>query len=282
MNRYLIITPCRDEAEFARRTLESVTRQTVPPALWVIVDDGSTDETPQILAEYARRFDYIRVIRREDRGRRSVGPGVIDAFYAGYEAIDPQRFDYICKLDLDLELPPGYFERLFQKFDADPRLGTASGKSWISVRGRSVPERSGDQFSQGQTKLYRMQCFREIGGFVREVMWDGIDCHRCRMLGWKAASFRDPELRFLHLRVMGSSFRSIYRGRMRWGFGQYYMGTHPLYALAIAVYRMAERPWVVGGLLIGLGYYSAWFRGRPRYDDCDPPEPVVLRDGRQW
>src|SRR5262249_28737618 len=91
--RYALITPCRDEAAFARRTLDSVVAQTVLPALWLIVDDGSTDDTPAILAEYAARFDFIRLLRRDDRGRRSVGPGVVDAFYAGYETIDPAQFD---------------------------------------------------------------------------------------------------------------------------------------------------------------------------------------------
>jgi hypothetical protein len=142
---------------------------------------------------------------------------------------------------------------------------------------RLVWERSRDDMSQGQTKLYRVACFRAIGGFVPEVMWDGIDCHRCRMLGWKAASYRDAALRFIHLRPMGSSFRSIYRGRVRWGYGQYYMGTHPLYALAISVYRMAERPWVIGGVLLGAGYVGSWLRRLPRYED-----PAFRRHLRAW
>src|SRR5436189_3614691 len=98
--------------------------------------------------------------------------------------------------------------------------------------------------SVGMTKFYRTTCFREIGGFVREVMWDGIDCHRCRMFGWKALSLRDPELQIVHLRQMGSSHKSVFHGRLRWGRGQFFMGTHPLYLLAIAAYRMAERPWI--------------------------------------
>src|SRR5947209_8249847 len=101
--RYLLITPCRDEAKFARRTLESIARQTVVPAQWLIVDDGSTDDTPQILAEYASKLPYLRIIRREDRGYRKLGGGVIDAFYEGYNSINPDEFDFLCKLDLDLD-----------------------------------------------------------------------------------------------------------------------------------------------------------------------------------
>src|SRR4051794_36523737 len=113
--RYCLITPCRDEAKFARRTLESIVRQTVQPMLWVIVDDGSRDETPQILDEYAAKYPFIKVIRRADRGDRKLGGGVIDAFYAGYDTINPTDFDYVCKLDLDLDIPARYFEALMEK-----------------------------------------------------------------------------------------------------------------------------------------------------------------------
>ena len=267
--RLLIISPVRNESAFLQRTIDSMVAQTVRPRAWLIVDDGSSDETPTIAQRAADQHSWIRLHRRADRGVRKVGGGVIEAFDEGLSQFNLDEFDYVCKLDGDLEFVPTYFERLFAKFDADPRLGTASGKSWIRIGGRLVPERTGDEFSQGQTKLYRIECFRQIGGFVREVMWDGIDCHRCRMLGWKAASFRDPELRFIHLRPMGSSFRSIYRGRMRWGYGQYFMGTHPLYAAAITAYRMFERPWLLGGVLIGFGYFAAWLRRRPRYDHAE-------------
>ncbi len=263
----LIISPVRDEAAYLQQTIDSMVAQTVRSLTWLIVDDGSKDETPQIAERAAAEHPWIRLYRRPDRGRRKVGGGVIEAFNDGLSQFNLDDFDYVCKLDGDLRFQPVYFERLIEKFEADPRLGTASGKSFIEVGDRLVPERTGDDFSQGQTKLYRVKCFREIGGFVREVMWDGIDCHRCRMLGWQARSFRDPELRFIHLRTMGSSFRSVYHGRLRWGYGQYFMGTHPFYALAIAAYRMRERPWIVGGLLILAGYAGSWLRRRPRYAD---------------
>ena len=266
--RYALITPCRDEAEFARRTLDSVVAQTARPALWVIVDDGSTDETPAILAEYAARFDFIRVVRREDRGRRSVGPGVVDAFYAGYSTIDPTEFDYLCKLDLDLDLPLRYFELLMRRMEAEPRLGTCSGKPYyLEPAGRLVSERCGDETSVGMTKFYRVDCFQQLGGFVREVMWDGIDCHRCRMLGWIARSWDDPELRFIHLRPMGSSENGILTGRLRAGRGQYFMGTSIAYMTATAVHRMRWPPLVIGGLAMWWSYVSNLIRRTPRYDD---------------
>ncbi len=252
-----------------RRTLDTVLRQSVLPALWVIVDDGSTDQTLDILAEYAQRFDYIRIIRRADRGRRNVGPGVVEAFYDGYQSIDPEAFDYICKLDLDLDLPQDYFEQLMKRMEAEPRLGTCSGKPYFcTADGTLVSEACGDETSVGMTKFYRVACFLDIGGFVPQVMWDGIDCHRCRMQGWIACSWDEPVLRFIHLRPMGSSYRSIWTGRMRHGFGQYFMGTSFVYMTASAIYRMTRRPYVLGGLLMWWGYVSSMLLRKDRYDDA--------------
>src|SRR5438105_15818394 len=95
--RYCLITPCRDEAKYARRTIECILAQTIKPALWVIVDDGSSDETPNILREYAARVPWIRIITRGDRGDRKLGGGVIEAFDAGYASINPDDFNYVCK-----------------------------------------------------------------------------------------------------------------------------------------------------------------------------------------
>ena len=277
--RYCLITPCRDEAKYARRTLDSVCGQSVPPALWVIVDDGSTDETPQILAEYAQRYPFIDVLTRSDRGQRKVGPGVIDAFYAGLERVEGtgglDRFDYVCKLDLDLDMPRGYFEELMRRMEEEPRLGCCSGKAWYpapsnadeSFDGELISEGISDEMSVGAAKFYRTACFQQIGGFVREVMWDGIDCHRCRMLGWMACSWDDPQLRFLHLRPMGSSHKGILKGRMRHGYGQYFMGTGLVYMTASAIFRLTHPPRIRGGLAMWWGYLRSWLRREPRYDD---------------
>src|SRR6185436_373929 len=266
---YVLISPCRDEAKHMRRTLDSVAAQTLPPALWVVVDDGSTDDSPAILREYAAKLPWLRVVTRKDRGGRSVGPGVIEAFYAGLEAVELDAFEYVCKLDLDLDLPPRYFERLIGRMEANPRLGTTSGKPYFHAPGGAlVPETIGDEMSVGASKFYRTACFREIGGFVRQVMWDGIDCHRARMLGWTAESVDEPELRFLHLRPMGSSQKGgIWAGRMRTGFGQYFMGTSALFVLASAVFRLPKHPVLYGSAAILWGYFSSAARGLARYED---------------
>ncbi len=268
-NRYLLISPCRDEADFMRQTLDTVVAQSVRPAKWVIVDDGSTDATPEILAEYAAKHDWITVVTRKDRGRRAVGPGVIEAFYAGYESVNPDDYDFLCKLDLDLRLPPRYFEILMQRMTAEPLIATCSGKAYIEQDGQLIYERHGDETSLGMTKFYRVSSFKKIGGFVREVMWDGIDCHCCRMHGWIACSWNEPDLRFVHLRPMGSSQQSIYTGRQRHGYGQYFMGTGFIYLLASAVSRLNEKPYVLGSLAMLWGWVSSAVLGKPRYDNLE-------------
>ncbi|HTL28830.1 MAG TPA: glycosyltransferase family A protein [Tepidisphaeraceae bacterium] len=266
--KYCLITPCRDEAKFARRTLDSIAKQTVQPALWVIVDDGSRDQTPQILEEYAAKLPYIKIVRRADRGDRKLGGGVIDAFYAGYDTIDPNDFDYVCKLDLDLDIPPSYFESLMERMEADPRIGTCSGKPYFPAEdGTLVSEKCGDENSVGMIKFYRTSCFQDIGGFVRELMWDGIDCHRCRMLGWIAVSWDDPAIRFTHLRAMGTSHKNWWTGRVRHGVGQYFMGTTPVYMLASSLSRMVHPPIVLGSLAMLWGYFRSALTGKQRYDD---------------
>jgi biofilm PGA synthesis N-glycosyltransferase PgaC len=264
---YLLISPCRDEAQYMRQTLDTVVSQSVLPARWIIVDDGSTDETPKILAEYAAKHPWITVVTRQNRGHRAVGPGVIDAFYAGYEAINPADYEFVCKLDLDLRLPPRYFESLMQRMHANPRIATCSGKAYVEEGGRLLNEGHGDETSLGMTKFYQVSAFAAMGGFVREVMWDGIDCHRCRMMGLVACSWDEPELRFVHLRPMGSSQQSIYTGRMRHGYGQYFMGTGFLYILASAIKKIPEKPYLLGAVYMLWGWLKSALQGKPRYND---------------
>jgi poly-beta-1,6-N-acetyl-D-glucosamine synthase len=250
-----------------RQTIDSVLAQTLLPTEWVIVDDGSTDDTADILAEYAARHVWMKIVTRPDRGRRSVGPGVIDAFYTGYKVLACSDYAFLCKLDLDLRLPPRYFEILITRMNVNPLIATCSGKAYVEENGRLVDERHGDDTSLGMTKLYRRGCFERIGGFVREVMWDGIDCHQCRMQGWIACSWDEPELRFIHLRPMGSSQQSIYVGRMRHGYGQYFMGTGFLYMAASALGRVNQKPYVLGSVAMLWGWLKAALQRKPRFEN---------------
>lgn len=276
--RYAVITPCRNEAEYLPITIETMVAQTVRPTVWVIVDDGSTDATPSIVEAASAKHPWIRLVRRKDRGARAVGGGVIEAFNEGLATIDLDDYEYVCKLDADLGLPPLYFQRLIERMESDPLLGNFSGKTYIRTGGdRWVSERMGDENAIGPTKFYRVSCFKQIGGFVKQVCWDGIDGHMCRMKGWKALSLDEDDIRVKHYRPHGSSQQSIWVGRKRWGRGKYFMGSSPLYMLGVAVYRAIERPFFVGSLGLLVGYVNAWRSGHERFD-----EPSYLRHLRRY
>ena len=277
--RYLVVTPCRDEADYIARTIETMCQQSVRPTLWVIVDDGSTDNTPDIVEAASRSHDFIKVLTRTDRGERRVGPGVIEAFYAGLESVPDWRvFDYVCKMDADLELPARYFERLMEEMEQEPHLGAVSGKMFLrDSKGRLHHERRGDDHAAGPTKFYRMSCFEHIGGFVRMVGWDGIDGHMCRQRGWMARSIVDDELQVVHLRQMGSSQVGLLHGRVRGGEGKWRIGSSAWYVFVTAIYRLFDPPVAIGALAMVYGYIRAMLRGVPRMSD-----PVYFRHLRRY
>lgn len=275
--RYVVIMPSRDEESLIQNTLDCLAAQTIVPARLVIVDDGSTDRTGAIADDAAARHDWVRVVHRGDRGERKVGGGVVDAFYSGYDALDIDDYAYVCKLDADLTFEPGYFEELMRRMEDDPKLGGASGKPYVPIEGTLHREGMIDEMVAGQANFWRRACWEQIGGFVREVMWDGIVFHRARMFGWTTRSFDDEPLRLIHHRLMGSSQKSVIHGRLRWGRGQWFMGTHPLYIIASGVNRMRERPFVIGGLCIIAGYFIAAAKGVPRYED-----PEFREHLHQW
>ena len=267
--RYCLVCPCRDEEQYAARTIDSVLAQSEPPALLVVVDDGSTDATPAILADRLGGVDFARVVPSDRGGRRVLGAGVVVAFNRGLAEVDLDEVDYVCKLDLDLDLPPGYFAAMMDLMERDERLGTVSGKPFFTgADGQVHQEISGDENSVGMAKFYRVQAFRDIGGLVPELMWDGIDCHELRRKGWRAMSTADPAVAFEHLRPMGSSDRGVLRGRRRHGQGQWFMGSSLPFVLVSAVRRGLFPPAVTGSANLLWGYVWAAVRRAPRYADA--------------
>ena len=250
--------------------MRSIARQTVKPVQWVIVDDGSMDDSMAIVARWRAEMPFIKVVTRAV-GARQVGAGVIRAFNEGLAAVDVD-YDFICKFDVDLELPERYFEVMLERMAADPALGTCSGKAYYRHprTGALVSELCGDETSVGMIKFYRRACFEAIGGFVVDNGWDGFDGHQARWHGWRAVSWDDPEIRFIHLRPMGSSQKSIYHGRARHGDGQYRIGSHPLFFAAAALHRAVRQPpYITGASYYVLGYLKAMASDTQRLGDDD-------------
>lgn len=265
----VIVSPVRDESKLIENTLNSMIAQTVRPLEWVIVDDGSTDNTAEIVEKYAKKYSFIRLIPNENRGFRKLGGGVISAFKFGLAQVNHRDYQFLAKLDGDMSFGPKYLEVMFEAFKRDARLAAVSGKVLRPEQGGYVSEWIIDEHVAGQFKLYRRSAFEEIGGFVEEVMWDGIDVHMSRMKGWNTQSFDHPDARLIHHRLMGSSDKNVLRGRLRWGRGIYFMGYHPLYAIASGIFRMREKPVLIGGLLIIFGYFRAAVQRIPRYENME-------------
>ncbi len=265
LGTYSIISPVRNEAKYIERTIASVVRQEHRPLEWIIVDDGSNDVTPKIAEAAAAQHAWIKVIRRQNRGFRQPGQGVVEAFNEGLAQLENKQPDFVCKMDGDLEFAPDYFATLLRKFAQNPRLGMASGVTYLPLaNGKIMQEKVAPDYVVGPIKLYRRACFEDIGGLEPHLGWDTIDVYRARMHGWETANYR--ELIVLHLRQMGTA-KGIVWGKMKTGMGEHYYGSHPLFVVARCIYRMSERPYVIIGVSIALGYLQAFVRREPRMND---------------
>lgn len=260
---YVVVTPARDEAEHLQRTVESVVAQTTKPARWVIVNDGSSDETGAIADAWAGRYSWISVVHRLDRGCRQAGSGVVDCFYDGLRAVTV-AWDYLVKLDADLVLGTDYFSQCLERFQGSPRLGIAGGGIYHAKDGALVLERNPRFHVRGATKMYRRQCWLEIDGLMPVVGWDTIDEVRANMLGWETRTFDD--LRVVHLRPTGTA-DGVLRDLAKNGRANYVCGYHPLYLAAKVTKRVFRRPVLVGALSLVYGYLRARWERQERVRD---------------
>jgi biofilm PGA synthesis N-glycosyltransferase PgaC len=262
---YVVITPVRNEEDYVSRTIDSVARQTLLPRQWVVVDDGSTDLTADILDAAARSCDWITVVRRPDRGFRKSGGGVVDAFYDGYAALHDSRWEFIVKLDGDLSFDPDYFEACFAHFADDPRLGIGGGTILVQDNGQLRVDTPGAPpfHIRGATKIYRRKCWDQISPLVRAPGWDTIDEVRANMHGWSTRTLHDVSL--VQHRPTGSNdgdWRHWYKN----GVANYITGYHPLFMLAKCVKRAFQRPHVAAAALCA-GFCSGYLKRLPRVQD---------------
>jgi biofilm PGA synthesis N-glycosyltransferase PgaC len=256
----VLITPAHNEARFIAKTLASMVAQTVPPERWVIVDDGSTDNTAEIIQGYAKRYPWIELVQRPQRPNRNFAAKV-EAFNLGLERLGSVQFDVIGNLDGDVSFEPGYMEFLMRKFIEDPELAVA-GTPFIEDDGYDSAKDSfeGENYVAGPCQLFRYECFKDIGGYVPHAAGgiDWIAVMTARMKGWKVRSF--PDKRFHHHRSLGTAGRSSFAASFSYGEKDYYLGNSPVWELFRVAYRMAKPPLLVDGLALLLGYCWAAVR----------------------
>jgi glycosyltransferase involved in cell wall biosynthesis len=262
--KYVIITPAHNEEAYIRFTLDSVVTQTVKPDQWIIVDDGSTDNTAKILQEYVERYPWIKQVNLPGDGSRELGVRVVQVFYEGFKLIESE-YDFIVKLDADLSFASDYFEHLLQKFTEESQLGIAGGVLYIPVKNQWRLEKVPVDHVRGATKVYRKACFDEIGGLPRVNGWDGIDEWRAQMKGWKTHSYN--ELIVHHFRPTGFSYGK-WRRYTKEGEDVFFLGYPWLVVLVRSLYRcLSERPSLVRGIGTFWGYLLSWLSHKPRFDD---------------
>lgn len=266
---FIVITPARNEAGYLEQTIKSVLSQTLFPAAWVIVDDGSTDDTGRIAAEAAGANSWIKVHTRPDRGHPDWGGGVVGAIYEGLAQVSNSHYEFIFNIDADIVLAPRYFEGMLEKFDANPKLGIAVGNIYDLVNGKLAKERGQTQGMGGAVKCWRRTCFEQIGGLVPGESWDAIDCIQAIRHGWQTATFLDPDLLALHLRPWRGPFSLVCRNWARRGRALHFAGAHPLWVLAGTLYHMASRPYLIGGLSLLIGYLNACLQKAKQFEDSE-------------
>jgi len=261
--KYVLITPARNEAAFIELTLQSIAAQTVKPEKWVVVSDGSTDGTDELVLKYAAQHSWIELVRTPERKERNFA-GKVHAFNAGYARMAGVDYQVIGSLDADISVDEGYFEFLLGKLNDDPQLGlvgtpfSEGGGSVYDYRFVSIEHVS------GACQLFRRECFEAIGGYVpvKGGCIDHIAVITSRMKGWKTRTFTEKVSQ--HHRTMGTAQQGILRARWKNGGKDYSVGNHPAWEFFRMVRQMSQRPRIIGGLMVMGGFLWDTVRSKPR------------------
>jgi poly-beta-1,6-N-acetyl-D-glucosamine synthase len=271
--RLALVTPARNEAQFIEQTIRSVISQTVKPARWIIVSDGSTDGTDEIVSRYVSEHPWIELVQMPQRRERHFA-GKVHAFDAGYARLSETDYDVIGNLDADITFDEEYFEFLLQKFIENPRLGV--GGTPFQDEGVQYDYRIvSAQHVSGACQLFRRECFKDIGGYLpsRAGGVDLIAVTTARMKGWQTQAFF--EKRSIHHRKMGSAAHGTLQSAFDGGRVDYLLGCDPLWEFGRSFYRVVTgRPVVLSGGLCLAGYLWAIVK---REKKVAPPELVRFR-----
>ena len=274
--KYILITPARNEADYIELTLKSVVAQTVKPLKWIIVNDGSTDNTGEIVSRYAAAYPWIDLVEMPKRTERHFG-GKAEAVNSGHKRVSELQFDVIGNLDSDVSFEPDYFEFLMNRFDENPNLGVA-GTAFREGNLSYNYEMVGIEHVSGMCQMFRRECFEAIGGYTA-IKSGGIDLIAvlsARAKGWETRTFLEKT--FIHHRTQGGALHSGLRARWYRGRKDYFLGNHPVWEFFRSIYQMQYKPYIIGGLLAFAAYVWYSLRGVKR---TIPKELMVLRQTDQ-
>jgi glycosyl transferase family 2 len=277
MRSYILITPARNEEANIERIIQCVLKQTLLPLRWVIVNDGSTDSTADIVCKYVEQYAWIELLDMPHHRDRSFAAKA-HSFKAGYERVKHLEFDVIGNLDADLSFDEDYFEFLVARFAGDPALGVAGTVFREATFSSETNSFEGHQHVAGGAQMFRRRCFEEIGGYVPNKAGgvDWIAVTTARMKGWTTRSYREKA--FFHHRSLGMAECGRLASAFAYGEKDYYLGNAPVWEVFRVIYRMANRPYILSGGALALGYLSATVR---RIDRAVSPELMTFHRGEQ-
>jgi poly-beta-1,6-N-acetyl-D-glucosamine synthase len=262
--RYVVITPVRDEEEYIEHTIKSMVSQTIKPAEWIIVDDGSTDRTGLIIDDYASHYAWIHPVHRDNRGYRKSGWGVMDAFYDGYHSLTCTDWSFLVKLDGDLGFDEHYFEKCFDHLISNPRYGIGGGILLNLIDQKLIVEKTPLFHVRGATKIYKRACWNAIGGLIKVAGWDTIDEVKANMLGWETMTFADIQI--IHYRYTGQA-EGRWTDAIKNGKANYICGYHPIYMLLKCLNRIGQKPFFIYAVGHMYGFVLGYISGLPQIDD---------------
>lgn len=257
---YVLITPARNEARYIETTIRSMVAQTRRPLKWVIVSDGSTDGTDEIVGKYPAANPWIMLLRMPEKKERDFACKV-HAFNAGYQQVKNLDFAIIGNLDADVSFEPDHFEFLIGKMEHNPLVGVAGapfreGNTQYDFRFTNIEN------VWGGCQLFRRECFDAIGGYMplRGGCIDHVAVLSARLNGWSTRTFTEKVC--VHHRQMGTALQGGIAAKFKLGVKDRSVGNHPLWQLFRTVYQMARPPYVIGGLALGSGYMWAFVTRR--------------------
>jgi len=254
--KYILITSAHNEASLIGNTIKSVLNQQIKPVEWIIIDDGSSDDTSEIVKEFADSNSFIKLYKKKPDPERDFSSKV-NAIHLAVSKITSTEYDYLGILDADITLNSSYYASVISKFENHSKLGIAGGPIYDIVNGKTIPLFLHPNITRGAVQFFKRECFEEIGGLL-PLKYGGEDsaaCFYARLKGWEVHNFKDLE--GFHHRLPGTADRNIFKAKFREGFVEYHLGYHPLFEFVKSISRFKEQPVIAGSILRFIGFWMA-------------------------
>jgi biofilm PGA synthesis N-glycosyltransferase PgaC len=261
--KYVLITSAHNEAELIANTIKSVLNQQIKPAEWIIIDDGSSDNTSEIVKKFSASNPFIKIFYKSADPKRDFSSKV-NAIHLAVSKITSSDYDYLGILDADITFDSSYYASVISKFENREKLGIAGGMIYDIVNGKTIPLYLHPNITRGAVQFFKRECFEEIGGLL-PLKYGGEDsaaCFSARLKGWEVENFED--LIGFHHRLAGTADRSIFKARFREGFVEYHLGYHPVFEFVKGISRFKEQPVIIGSIVRLFGFCWANLRREKR------------------